>query len=248
MIRGGRMLVCVVALIVARPSSVVVAVEVTSWDLRTGVQDFSGQTSVSDLRRINVVSNPPITTSVASVGLNSATTDYDYSWLLDMAFGDFNTSFVHAIRSVKIRTVSTGQIFIIPGEDIRVTVNGSLNYWHTPGDEGAINYFATVRDMSTNADVFNEHRQGGNLYLLPSSGTLTIQAEAELSAGIPYRLRYGLQTDNTGDLPPTGIADASGFVNFHIEPLIPEPATLALLLPAMLLIRRPRRSIRPCRR
>ncbi len=226
-------------LIVAPIASTQAAFDVSAWQLSTWTQDLSGSSTVNDSDDILTVTNPLLYAAHTQVGLNGTMVDYDYSWLTDMAFGDFNTSFTHAIRSFRVATVSTGQIFIIPGEDIRVTVNGSLNYWHTPGDEGAINYFATVRDMSTNADVFNEHRQGGNLYLLPSSGTLTIQAEAELSAGIPYRLRYGLQTDNTGDLPPTGIADASGFVNFHIEPLIPEPATLALLLPAMLLIRRP---------
>lgn len=214
----------------AAPSSLFAGFDVTAWNLSTGLADYSSSPPPTNTDEVLSLSNPLIHTSHAQIGASFTTAQYDYGWLRDIATGHFNTNLTHAIRAPKIRSVSDGRIFILPSEDIRVTVTGQLSYFHTPGDEFSIDFAGTLRNMDTNLDVFNEHRKGGNLYLLPSTGTLTFSNEAILSAGTLYRLRYALDTGNTGDLLPTGTLDATGYVNFAIEPVVPEPATALLLL------------------
>lgn len=200
------------------------------WDLETSVSERIDDNTINDSESITLITNPLFETIHAQVNDNSfSQASFDYVWSPSLATGEFNTTITHAILAPESRAVTDSKIFIIPAEDIVVTISASLTYSHTPGDLSSINFFASIRDESAPLpQLLNEHRRGGNLYFLPSSGTLTIDEEIILSAGTTYRLRNGLDSSNTADSLPTGTIDATGFVNFSIRP-VPEPTTALLL-------------------
>ena len=180
----------------------------------------------------------------ACLRTSSSLSEYEHSWVDTENFGDFNSAITLAMYSPQVRTVSSSQVFVVADEDLRVTIDGSMTYAHTPGDDTGIDFGISVRDTSTNEFLFQESQCGGNLYLLPAAGTLPIAGEAILSAGTIYRLSFTVDARNTGDLPPTGIFDANGFVHFSVEPLIPEPATACLLMAAAPMVLRVGRTRR----
>lgn len=201
------------------------------WNLRSSIQEGIGTPSFSiDSETLTTVTNPLFDTIHAQVNDNSfSQATFDYSWSPSLTTGDFNTTITHAIRAPESEAVTEAKVFIIPTEDIRVTVTASLTYAHTPGDLSSLNFFASIRDESTPVpQLLSEQRLGGNFYFLPSAATLTIMEQIILPAGGTYRLRNGLDSRNTADLLPTGTIDATGFVNFSIRP-VPEPTTGLLL-------------------
>jgi len=219
------------------------AFDVTLWNLSTRISQHVDGESLFDREDIVDISNPLDLNSLAQLGPNAAAVEYDYAWLRHQASGSFNTSITHAIRDPHVRPVSRGEITIVPDEDIVVAVDASMSYSHTPGDEYALLFGFSIRDVTANQWLYQEVRYGGNLFLLPSAGVLDIQRQDILMAGRTYRLDYVLDDDNTSDSLPTGILDASGFLNISI---VPEINTACLLLPATLfLLRKPRRAASP---
>lgn len=179
--------------------------------------------------RIDTISNPLNQDSIAQVGMNIVESTYAFQWDESLGTGDFNTSMTHAIRSLDVRTVTRVQIFLEPDEDLSVTMHGSLTYAHTPNRDFGVLYGMSIYDFDMSTDVFQETHRGGNSYVEPSSGTFTIDDEAILHAGRLYRLHAVLDNLNNGE-PNVGNLDASGYANFHIEPLVPEPACGLMLL------------------
>ncbi len=214
--------------------------DVTFWHLSTATSDL-GDSSPADSEDVFAITNPLTQLVQTQIGPSFTSAYYDHSWLPDLAVGTFNTDITHGIASPDIINVTRTQIFFLADEPIRVTINGSLTYSHTPGDDTGIRFGASVRDTTTNDDLSSQTEQGGNLYLLPSAGTLNIAGEAILDAGVIYRLQFVIDSSNTGDLPPTGTLDASGYLNFAITP-VPEPATAMLLLAAAPILLRRRRG------
>ena len=217
------------------------AFDVDSWSLLTAVQDFSGTSAVQDFEYQTQPTNSWLYSSLSQVDSSFSQADYDYSWLPELALGTFHTDISQSIPSPEVRAIATGQILILPDEDIRVIIDSSITYAHTPGDETRIDFGLSIQNMNSNEFLFEEHRQGGNLYLEPAAGTLIIAGEVILSAGTPYEFSYGIDSSNTADPLPTGTFDASGFTLFAIQP-VPEPAT-ALLAAALPALRRRRSSL-----
>jgi len=216
------------------------AFQVINWDLATGVQDLSFPGSADGEFR-TVVMNPYQETIQGQIGSNQSISQFSYSWVRDLAQGTFDTSITHTIRSPRIRSISGGEITIVPDEDILVSVNGSMIYAHTPGDDFALLFGFGIRDVTANQWLYQEVRRGGNLFLLPSAGVLDIQRQDILMAGRTYRLDYVLDDNNTSDSLPTGILDAEGFVNVAVQP-VPSPSSLSVaILGLPLLLRRTRR-------
>lgn len=218
-------------------------VQVLSWHLTAALSDDSGNLPVIDGVDISDLSNPLDSSSVARIGDNIASAAYDHSWIVALAFGDFNTSFTHNIRSPKVRTVTTSAIFITATEPVRVMIDGRLDYSHTPGDLDSLNFFASVRDESTSTNLFSDQTMTGALFFDPSNGTVLIHGEVILEPGTTYRLRYGLDSSNTADHLPTGTLNATGFVNFSIRP-VPEPASALLLCVVSVMLQSIRRDRR----
>ena len=233
-------MVCLSA--IALPSPAWAAFTVESWNLRTSIAEHIGTPFNSDSETITAISNPLLTAIYAQVNDNSfSETEFNYAWFPSLATGHFNATITHAIRAPEARAVTDNQIFILPSEDLHLSISASLMYAHTPGDLGSVNFFTSIRDEATQQSVLSEHRRGGNLYFEPASGTLTINEEIILIAGTTYRLRNGIDSSNTADLLPTGIIDVSADISFTITP-VPEPASLAMAALAAPWILRRRRS------
>jgi len=233
----------------ALPSSALAGFQVLSWDLTTGVQDFSDGAD-QDVDRHLTVTNPWQFTSLSSLddgGISISQAAYDYHWTSDLSEGQFNTDLTQALRSDEATSIAYAFVFIRPDTDVRITLDAFLTYGHTPGDETDITFGAGVVNMAESSVVFTHSFQGGNGLLLPAAGEFAIHDEAILEAGITYRVRYTVDARNTFDLnsPPTGICDTAGWVRYQITP-VPAPGTLSLLGPVLgsLMLRRPRRSVR----
>ena len=228
--------------VIASPSPVHGGFTVEAWNLKTSASERVNGHSINDSETITSISNPLLTAIYAQVNDNSfSETEFNYAWFPSLATGHFNATITHAIRAPEARAVTDNQIFILPSEDLHLSISASLMYAHTPGDLGSVNFFTSIRDEATQQSVLSEHRRGGNLYFEPASGTLTINEEIILIAGTTYRLRNGIDSSNTADLLPTGIIDVSADISFTITP-VPEPASLAMAALAAPWILRRRRS------
>lgn len=65
------------------PLPVHAGIDISSWDLLTFTQDRSGDIPVTDFEGLSVVENPFHAVSSTAVGPNTATTTYDFAWMLD---------------------------------------------------------------------------------------------------------------------------------------------------------------------
>lgn len=238
--RGILQLSCLISLVAAATAKPAGAGFIfTSLDLENSVFDSTGA-GEGDADNITTATNPLNQTSIAQVGMNIIESTYAFQWNEGLGTADFNTDVSHAMRSAEIDTVTRIQIFIEPTEPLRVLIDGEIDYAHTPGDDSSLFFAMSIRNFDTFEYAFQERRQGGNLLLLPSSGTFAINGDAILNPGTLYRLQVVLDNDNISE-PNPGILDANGFANFSIRP-IPEPTAIALLaLPTTILIRRRKR-------
>ncbi len=200
--------------------------DISMWSLRNTVRDSSGPSSVQDTDRITDINNPLDQSSSAQVGDNIAASSYDFSWLEEAGIGDFHTTFDHEMRFTSdISTDTVIQIVVAPTSALMVTVAGQVDYAHTPGDFSEFNFGMSVRDLGTQAFLFQQSREGGNGDFLPAVGTFNINGTAILQPGNIYRLQTVLGGDNILIDDPVGIYDAEGFANFTIRP-VPEPVAL----------------------
>ncbi|MCB9855030.1 MAG: PEP-CTERM sorting domain-containing protein [Phycisphaerales bacterium] len=236
--------VLLAAIFLASATQVRAGFQVLNWELSTFLIESAGNTSQDDGEYITTLSNPLQETRTAQIGDNLVSAAYDHSWIEDLAWGDFNMSFDHQIRTPEVRTISISAIYIIPSSPVSVSFDGQLDYSHTPGDLDSLNFFASVRDESTLAYAVRFQTRTGELYFQPPSGSIPIHGEAILAPGVTYRLRYGLDSDNLSDSLPTGTLDASGYVNFSIRP-VPEPASLLLIASGAIAALRRTRIVAP---
>lgn len=217
---------------------------VDSLSLRNTIRDSSGPSSIQETDRITDIVNPLQRSSAAQLGNNIASSSYDFSWIEDIGIGDFNTTFSHAMRnSLGIRTVTNVRFFIETDIDLMVSLAGSLDYSHTPGDETQFLFGASVRDIDSSNLLYSVGIEGGNADFLPASGILSFADTVFIPAGRTYQLLAVLDADDLAETNP-GIYDANGFVNISIRP-VPEPHTALLLLfgTAAAVYRRPRRAL-----
>ncbi|MCB9855029.1 MAG: hypothetical protein H6818_05020 [Phycisphaerales bacterium] len=226
--RAFKSTVLLAAIFFASATQVQAGFQVSTWTLTAALDDSGSGSSMIDGDDITTISNPLNTVSNAQVGDNVVSAAYNHSWIEDLAWGDFNMSFNHQIRTPEVRTISISAIYITPTSPVRVSIDGLLNYSHTPGDLDSLNFFASVRDESTLTNAVRLQTFAGELNFYPPAGSIPIHGEAILSPGVTYRIRYGLDSYNITDSLPTGTLDASGYVNFSIRP-VPEPASLLLI-------------------
>lgn len=198
--------------------------DVTSWQLlRSVVVDNQG----SDVEIIGTVSNPFQSNVTAQIGLDNLAANYDFIWDESPAIGDFNTSLTHEIRSPGVRIQNATNIYILPTEPVAVTIEGRLDYAHTPGDQLQLKFLANILNLTTIENEFTGGAFTGEGFSGPSSDTVFIDAEIILQPGMSYRLSHLLESSNQTPIPANGIFDATGFVNYSIRP-VPEPATACL--------------------
>jgi len=205
----------------------------------TFIEDASVDFPVDDFVRFTEVQSPFQAVANTAVGPNTATTSYDFSWSGDSGSFDINTT--QRVETFRVLTQSSGFILISPTNDLRRTINASLDYASVPGDLADIFFRMTVVDQN-NLDVplFFENLQGGNLTLGPAVGTLAFSGDVILPAGATYKIDFIARNDNGADNSPTGPITSSAFFHFAFQP-VPEPATLWLIAFGAIGIRRPRR-------
>ncbi|HPF37577.1 MAG TPA: PEP-CTERM sorting domain-containing protein [Phycisphaerae bacterium] len=192
------------------------------------IDDGVSTHSEIDFETVSIVSNPLNHDSLAQIGMNIVESTYAFQWNETAGTGEFDTDLSHAIRSLNVSTVTRVQVFIEPTEDLRATIEGSISYSHTTNQEIGVLFGMAIRDFGTSRDAFHERLEGGVLYNEPSTGTLDVGGEAILYAGALYRLQLVLDCTNIAE-SNVGNLDASGFANFRLEPLVPEPTTALLL-------------------
>ncbi|HWL94107.1 MAG TPA: hypothetical protein VNT79_11290 [Phycisphaerae bacterium] len=231
--------VCLIVLMPMRQSEA--AFDVSMWNLSTRLSQQTDAGQISDSVDIFELSNPLSQTARAELTNSFNESQFAYHWLTEEATGQFHTAVTHGHRDPEMRTVSDGRMHILADEPLHVLLSGSLTYAHIPGDIVGINFNARLRNLDSGQDVFLDLHRGGNLYFEPSSGILTMSNSAILDPGIPYELRYVVDSSNTGDLLPTGPVDASGWVEWSIQP-VPETSTLFMLLAALILCPRHARA------
>jgi hypothetical protein len=215
---------------------------VSQWQLSTGVQDSSGISVIQDGAGSAVVENPFQASFDAAVGPNTATTSYDFSWSGDT--GSFDVTTTQRAETFRVRTISSGLMFISPTTDLRMTIDASLDYASPPGDLANVFFRMTVFEEGTpSVPVFFENLDGGNLTLEPAVGTLAFSGDVVLPAGAIYSIQFTARNDNGADNNPTGPITSSGFIHFAFQP-VPEPATAWLITLGAIAVRRRRRRCR----
>lgn len=224
-----RSLIAVLFLTFAIPAPAA-GMEVTNWQLKTFTQDLTELGPITDSRTVTSITNPFLHNSVSQVGLNTTVVAYDYSWLTDMAFGTFNTSFTHALRTREMIDQSSGRVRFIVDEDAIFHLHVQLSYIHTPGDFFSVRAGVSLYDYASDSFFLNPPAfKGGNGYFEPSNGTYSLDLTHDLIAGNQYQFGYLLDSQNLGDNPPTGTMDVTAHINWWITP---EPSTLLLIAAA----------------
>jgi hypothetical protein len=214
---------------------------VSEWRLASGVQDLSNDITVNDFSNFAIVQNPFSALAENAIGPNTATTSYDFSWSGDT--GSFDVTVAENVETRRVRSISSGIIFISPTADLRMTVDASLDFSSVPGDLAFIGFSMRVWDPITLDVFFNENLIGGNLTLEPAVGTLAFSGDVVLPAGATYRIDFRAQSDTLDEDNPSGPVTSSGFFHFAFQP-VPEPATAWLITLGAIAVRRRRRRCR----
>lgn len=213
---------------VAAVTAVARAIEVNSWNLTTATLDLSGSSIVINGSSNTTVVNPLHQSVTPTLGLNSTSVAYDYSWLTDMAFGTFNNSLTHSLRSREIREQSVSTVRFSVAEDAVFHLSFQVTYNHTPNDEYYVFTGFNLYDFETDSYPLNPPAfRGGAGYFLPSQGTFSADVTYDLIAGRLYQFNYNLDSDNIGDPAPSGSMDITAQINWWITP---EPSSLLLIL------------------
>jgi len=199
--------------------------DIMSWSLGTGVQDFSpggGQ----DTRRFNTVANPFQDSHTATLGPGTATTSYDFSWSADNGFFRFDASHVTPdLGSSFYASISTGSINFTSPIPLRAHFTGAYNYsLPIPAADATMEF--RVTDLQTNVNYIN--RVGGADTFTqppPLTGSFAWDQTAIIPAGRDCLIIYIMRIFTTQD--SGALATGSGYFQLTFEP-IPEPTTLTL--------------------
>ena len=224
----------------ARTDFAAASLNVSEWRLASGVDDASGNIPNLDFSNFGTVQNPFSALAVNSIGPNTATTSYDFSWSGDS--GSFDITTTQRVETFRVFTISSGFFMISPTTNpLRMTYSASLDYASVPGDLADVRFRMFAFDQSnTTTPVFFESLRGGNLTLEPAVGTLAFSGDVILPAGATYKIDFAASNDNGADNNPTGPITSSGFFHFAFQPT-PEPATAWLIALGAIAWPRPRR-------
>lgn len=219
-------------------ASVDADINITSWFLASQVSGSKG----NDTQASVAVQNPFHETIVAQVGDSFVSTNFDVSWVLDLATFDM-VSVQHAEEFVG-RVLSGGNLTLTPMANSVLSLSAQYEYaWHSSVFAGAGMSFAVV-DWTKQEEIFDEDRTGSNTPLGDPFGTLTLpDATVNLLAGHEYKIFFSALIDYFSEGPPGEPGISSANISFSIAP-VPEPSTLmlfGLIAPALLCTRRVRR-------
>jgi hypothetical protein len=207
--------------------------DVSAWDLLAFVRDSdTGETDYDDF---TAVQNPYHAAGFASLAnpTTFAAAQYDISWLMD--YGSFNISAQLAAQDGhSVRSQASGVIYLQADSDLTFNIDALLNYdlptW------GVASYLSFVVWDITAAQYAYRESAGDDTFLgAPASGALSIASDFTLPAGHQFHIQYQLILDTYGF--SAGLVTGDGHVNFTFTP---EPATLTLLAPLLLALRRRR--------
>ncbi len=207
---------------------------VDSWTLGTTVYDYAA--SDFDTSFTESVENPYQSTLIAMYGNSHASAIHDFGWSGD--FAHFDAVIDHYVQQLNGDTTTEGSIYIRPAVDTNIILSGSWQFsW--PGvilGQTSISLFA--HDLDTDQTVALAHAGGGNVGHGQPFGNLHVQDSGLLVAGNLYLIHYITQIDQLTPTPPPGThGEGSGEVHFSLTP-VPEPATLGLIVFAVLILRR----------
>jgi hypothetical protein len=139
-----------------------------------------------------------------------------------------------ALATSMVSTSNTAYIWLTSTEPMPLHIDASWTY-SLPVDFMMASLLVTVVDPQREVTLFAEAQDAGTFPGEPAFGTLSIEGDVTLPPGPTWVLRYGLDlyaSEGTQAYAATG----DGHVNFTITP---EPASLMLLAPVLLALRRP---------
>ncbi len=231
---------CAIFLSVANPAT---AIEVLDWNLGTAVEQSPGGTAGDGS---NTPVNPYIETELAVLGISSASTARYYAWS-DTGAEFLATANLAAAGSgggtAMASAASGAAIFITSSGDLHLTIDASFSYALGPGDRTADLQVLVFKQNPIppppSTPLFYGLQRAQPIFGDPPNGMFVVQHELFLPAGETYVLGYLMELRSFGGSPEV-LSLGSGHVNFSLV-VVPDPATCALLAPAMLLALRRRR-------
>ncbi len=170
----------------------------------------------------------------ASIPPSYSTGTYDLSWSGDVAH--FQSTIDHHLQGFRGGLSSNGGIRIRPAVDSIVTLSGTWTYNLYPALLGGV-FFSISASEVGGAILWREFGSGGNVHLLPSSGTFNFSGSALLQAGVLYSLGYNANTNSHDPPPASATWLGAGFIDIFVNP-VPEPVTAAMLALGALMTRR----------
>lgn len=212
-------------------------IAVSYWSLDTTVIRSTPQGVQTDGAFFDQVQNPFVGSHFATIGLSTASSAYDFAW--NDAGGSFRINVAHRAEDNSgslIQSSSSGSIGFSTTRDLLLTVDAPYSY-DMPAYGMDANMSIGVSDRPPTQHYFIGSAYQDTFLQSPLSGTLLVQGQSILPGGQTYNLSYLIRLNTRGT---SGLfANGSGYFHFTLQE-VPEPSTLALLLPAALTLRRRR--------
>ncbi len=223
------------------PTAASPAIEVIDWNLTSSVGQSPGGSAGDGS---NTPQNPYLETELAAFGISSASTIRNYAWS-DSEAQFLATANLAAAGSgggtAMVSANSTAGIFVYASTDLLLETDVSFSYDLAPGDLEA-RLIVSVYKLNPGPPhvplVRSEHIA---LPIVghPPTGTFDVQHAMLLPSNESYYFSYVMMLWSYSGSPEV-LSLGSGHANFSLV-VVPDPATGALLAPAMLLAFRRRR-------
>ncbi len=208
---------------------------VDSWLLSSSIHDYTPGHDPQEFVSFYSVQNPFQIAHEVTLGQSHVGTSYDFVWTGDSAHFDVQTN--HYLEQLNGDTTTEGSIYIRPAVDTNIILSGSWQFsW--PGNvlgQTIISLFAY--DVDADQLVALANAGGGNTGLGPPYGDLHVQNNGVLQGGGHYQIYYVAQIYHSTSTPPGTHGQGTGEIHFTLTP-VPEPATLGLIVFAVLIPRR----------
>jgi hypothetical protein len=206
---------------------------------RLGVSVYDSSSGEDDTSIFATVQNPFQDSHSATAGISTAETTYDFAWSAD--FGSFLIDAAHEAEDVDpgfLLVRSSGFIWVAPSIDLSLEISAAYSYYLPPHMMMA-ELKVVVFDEDTSERLFYSLQRDNSFDGYPVSGTFTVDGNATLPAGHTTFLYYRMSIVSFSSQPPGLLATGTGSVSFTLQP-VPEPSTLALLAPLVLIVPRRR--------
>lgn len=232
-----ELLIAIIGTCLSRAGAAAAAINVTDWNLATGVQNFSGDPlQVVDFSI--VVENPFIATQHAQLGAGTAATQYDIHWSGDNAAFRMDAWHVSPdVGNILSASLSVGDIYFTTTEPLIGRVVGLYTYSLPSFDMSAL-FGVGITDLRNNQFVL---QSGGSASTLldpwPLNGTLNIDQTFTVPANCDCLLQYTLALENHRNSGT--LSTGQGYALITFQP-VPEPGALALVVGGIPLMRRTR--------